>query len=204
MSPRVKICGLTRPEDAALALELGATHIGAVATESSPRFVDASRAREILSESGGKAETVVVFRDVPRPRALDYAAQAGADCVQLYGASDEDVDAFEERGFRVLRVYDLDEASSALPVVEPPPTPTRPALLDVGGGGSGRRFDWSLLGPRAPLATFVAGGVGPDNVRELLAHAPWGIDLASGVERAKGVKDEAKMKALFQEIDSWR
>lgn len=203
MSPRVKICGLTRPPDASLAVELGATHIGAVATESSPRFVDAARARAILAAGEGRSETVVVFRGVPLSRALDYADEARASCVQLYGASDDDVASFEARGFRVLRVYDMDEGSRRLPTLEPAPSPSRPALLDVGGGGSGRRFDWTILGTRAPEATFIAGGIGPGNVRELLEHSPWGIDLASGVESAPGVKDETKMRTLFQEISTW-
>ncbi len=97
----------------------------------------------------------------------------------------------------------MERDSSSLPRFEPPPTEAQPALLDVGGGGSGRCFDWTLLGERAPPATFIAGGIRPDNVRALLKYRPYGIDLASGVESAAGVpgeKDEAKLRALFEEV----
>jgi phosphoribosylanthranilate isomerase len=73
-------------------------------------------------------------------------------------------------------------------------------VLDVAAGGSGRRFDWALLGGRAPYATFIAGGITPDNVGALLRHAPWGIDVSSGVESAPGVKDGGRLKALFASL----
>lgn len=87
-----------------------------------------------------------------------------------------------------------------MPSLEPRPTRARPALLDVGGGGTGRGFDWTLLGARAPDATFVAGGIRPDNVRVLLKYRPYGIDLSSGVESSPGVKDPHKLRALFEEV----
>jgi phosphoribosylanthranilate isomerase len=79
-----------------------------------------------------------------------------------------------------------------------------PALLDVGGGGSGRSFDWDLLGTEAPPFTFVAGGIRPENVEALLEHRPYGIDLASGVESEPGVKDEEKLRELFDRIGRHR
>jgi indole-3-glycerol phosphate synthase/phosphoribosylanthranilate isomerase len=198
--PLVKICGLTRPGDARLAVSLGATHIGVVRTESSPRSVSAELAREVFDVARGKAETVFVFKDVPLSQVIEDARVSGASGVQLYDASDDDVRAVASEGYRVYRVYRMDEASSSLPRFDPPPSESQPALLDVGGGGSGRSFDWSLFGMRAPEATFIAGGIRPDNVRSLLKYQPYGIDLASGVESRPGVKDEAKLRALFKEV----
>jgi len=149
---------------------------------------------------------VFVFRDIPLRQAIEDANASGARGVQLYDASDDDVRAVESEGFRVYRVYRMEQDSARLPRFETPPTESQPALLDVGGGGSGRRFDWNLLGERAPPATFIAGGIRPDNVRALLKHRPYGIDLASGVENAPGVpgepgwKDETKLRALFEEM----
>jgi phosphoribosylanthranilate isomerase len=104
----------------------------------------------------------------------------------------------------VLRVYPMSERSSALPRFSTRPTQDEPALLDVGGGGSGRTFDWDLLGGSAPGFTFIAGGIRPENVEELLRHQPYGIDLASGVETAPGVKDEKRLRTLFHRVERFR
>jgi phosphoribosylanthranilate isomerase len=200
MRPFIKICGLTRPDDARLAVRLGATHIGAVRTDASPRAVTPERAREIFAVGEGNVETVFVFKNVALASVIRDAKLSGARGVQLYDASDSDVTAVASEGFRVYRVYGVDEDARVLPKLVPPPTEARPALVDVGGGGSGRRFDWSLLGERAPHATFIAGGIRPDNVGALLRRRPYGIDLASGVESSPGVKDPDKLHALFEEV----
>lgn len=200
MRPLVKICGLTRLEDARLAVALGATHIGAVRTESSPRSLTPEQARDVFTVAERGVETVFVFRDVPLQQVIRDAKLSGATGVQLYEASERDIEAVASEGFRVYRVYGMEEDASSLPEFNPLPTDARPALIDVGGGGSGRRFDWSLLGGRAPHATFIAGGIRPENVGALLKHRPYGIDLASGVESAPGVKDADKLRALFAEV----
>lgn len=200
MKPLVKICGLTRAEDAALAVQLGATHVGVVSMASSPRSVDADGARRVFEAVEGLAETVLVMRDLSVAQMVRRARESGTGTVQLGEASDEDVRGVEAEGFRVFRVYRMDEGSSILPALEPEPSERQPALLDVGSGGTGRRFDWSLLDPCAPRWTFIAGGIRPDNVRELLKKKPYGIDLASGVESAPGIKDESKLRAFFSEV----
>lgn len=199
--PLVKICGLTRVEDAALAVALGATHVGVVRAPSSPRCASVDEARAIFDAVGESAERVLVFKGVPLETIAEDATRTGASSVQLYDHDDEAVLFLERSGAKVLRVFRMNENAKRLPDC-PEPSERRPNLLDVGGGGSGRSFDWSLLGPMAPDHTFIAGGVRPDNVASLLAHEPYGIDLASGVETAPGVKDESKLRRLFQEIHS--
>ncbi len=200
MKPLVKICGLKRAEDAELAVTLGADLVGAVRTKSSPRCVSLPEAREIFSTIGSNAGRVLVFRDIPLGDALEDAHAAGADWVQLYDASDGDVRRARDEGFRVLRVYTMTEVARKLPEFEPAPRAETPSLLDVGGGGSGRRFDWGLLGTEAPPFTFIAGGIRPENVEDLLEHRPYGIDLSSGVEKEPGVKDGDKLRDLFDRI----
>lgn len=199
MRPLVKICGLRRVEDARLAVELGASHLGVVRAPSSPRRASLDEARAVTAASG-RAETVLVFKGVPVEEILDDARRAEVGSVQLFDFDEADAHWIESEGLRVYRVFRMEAGSKELPRLEPEPSEARPAMLDVGGGGSGRRFDWSLLGSRAPEATFVAGGVAPDNVAELLRRRPYGIDLSSGVESAPGVKDEAKLRALFARI----
>ena len=200
MRPRVKICGLRRIEDALLAVELGATHIGCVRDPSSPRCGPLDEAAAIFEAIGGRATTVLVAKGLSRETLLHEARCTEAQAVQLFDFSLGDVVALESGGYHVYRVYCLDERASALPIIDPAPTERSPVMLDVGGGGSGRAFDWSILGERAPRATFIAGGVRPDNVRELLDHYPYGIDLSSGVERSPGIKDASKLQSLFREV----
>lgn len=198
--PLVKICGLMRPEDAVLAVELGATHVGCVGAPSSPRCVDTAQARAVFDAVGSRAETVFVFKGVGFEQVLSQSRDARARSVQLYDLDESERASIEEEGFRVYRVHDLSPDVAQLPDLVPEPSETQPAILDVGGGGSGKQFDWNLLGKRAPFATFIAGGVRPDNVRRLMRYAPYGIDLASGVESAPGIKDEALLSTLFTEM----
>lgn len=198
MKPLVKICGLMRPQDARLASELGATHVGVVRAPSSPRCASLAEARAIF-DAAGEAARVLVFKGVPVARVLDDARRVRAGA-QIYGFEEADALWLESEGIRVYRVFRMSADSRALPRLAPAPTAARPAMLDVGGGGSGKRFDWRLLGERAPDATFVAGGVSPDNVSELLRYRPYGIDLSSGVESTPGVKDPALLHALFERI----
>jgi phosphoribosylanthranilate isomerase len=203
MRPLVKICGLTRVEDAELAVSLGASFVGAVRSRS-PRQVSVERARALFAKVGSKAARVLVFRSYNLEDVVSDARASGADWVQLYHPSESDVRRVESGGFHVLQVYALSEEARELPSFEPEPARERPALLDVGGGGSGRTFDWGLLGSRAPGFTFVAGGIRPDNLDALLERRPYGIDLSSGVEREPGVKDEGKLRTLFDRIEGTR
>ncbi len=204
MTPLVKICGLKRVEDAELAVSLGASFVGAVRTRSSPRLVSVEEARALFSKIGSKAARVLVFRDYTLEEVLSDARASGADWVQLYHPSESDVRRVESEGLHVLRVYAMSEDARRLPSFSREPAADQPALLDVSGGGSGRSFDWSLLGTKAPGFTFIAGGIRPENVSDLLGHRPYGIDLSSGVEREPGVKDEGKLRKLFDRIEGKR
>lgn len=201
MRPLVKICGLKRTRDAALAAALGAGLVGVVRTPGSPRRGSVEEARAIFAAVGSSAGKVLVFRDVAIEEVLRDAEACGADWVQLYHAQGSELSRASSAGLGVLRVYDIREDASELPAFDSPPEADHPALLDVGGGGSGRRFDWGLLGARAPRFTFIAGGIRPENVEELLRHRPYGIDLSSGVERELGVKDEEKLRRLFENVE---
>lgn len=204
MKLRVKICGLRRVEDARLAIELGATHVGCVRAPSSPRRGPLDEVSAVFEAVRGRATTVLVAKGLSFGAMLREAHDTGAEAVQLYDFSSEEVEALESEGLVVYRVYGLGERSRKLPPIEPSPTERGPAVLDVGGGGSGRSFDWSILGERAPGATFIAGGIRPDNVRQLLERRPFGIDLSSGVESAPGIKDPSKLRSLFREVNQWK
>lgn len=183
---RVKICGITNPDDALAAVAAGADALGFVFAPS-PRRVTAEAAREIIELLPPLVATVGVFRDAPLAEALRLRKFCGLDWVQLCGA--EDWQYVAACGPRVIKVA---------PVGDEPPDPAAhpqaQLLLDAAsprGGGGGRAFDWTLAAPicaRRPV--ILAGGLNPTNVSRAVAVArPFAVDVSSGVEAAPGRKD---------------
>jgi phosphoribosylanthranilate isomerase len=199
--PRIKICGLTRVEDVRLAVELGATHVGCIMVPSSPRAVTAERARSVFEAAGGDVHHVLVFKKEKPVVVASRAREVGTSHVQLYGSSEEECLQLEKESLTVYRVRDLDPDADSVPPLFPVPTEDRPSLLDVGGGGSGLPFSWKILGGRAPHATFIAGGICPENIGSLLVHHPYGVDLSSGVEVRPGIKDPARLRLFFETLE---
>ncbi len=197
MMPRIKICGVRRAPDALLAVDLGATHIGCVLAKDSPRCATPGEVREIAAAVASAAQMILVFRDPRAEEVAEASAVTGVENVQVHGVDEIFCLQLEARGLAVHRVYSLAPDATELPKPRVAPTEGCPAFLDVGRGGAGRPFDWEMLGEQAPHATFIAGGVTPDNVSRLLEQKPWGVDLSSGVESAPGVKDPEKIRRLF-------
>jgi len=224
-APWIKICGVTRPEDAALAARLGAGFVGLNFWPRSPRFVaDLECAREIAraARDGHPAVRVAgVFVDQPPAWIEEVAERAGLDLVQLHGDEpDEVVARFAPRALRALGAEAYARAAAeagargqrSKGVSSPQQNVVVFAwLLEslAAGplrGGSGVAWEWSaaleLVAALAPTPVFVAGGVRPENVREALAGSgARGADVASGVESAPGIKDPEKMKRLFEALD---
>lgn len=189
---KVKICGLTRVEDAVFAAECGADFLGMIFVASSPRCIDVERATEIASAVRGRAKTVGVFRDAPNENVREIAAQAGLDFVQLHGSeSDEDIAAI---GVPAIKTIDPNMGLRAFTNAD--------WMLFDSSSGTGTRFDWSLIADYDRAKPFLlAGGITPDNVALAISTVrPDGIDLASGVESAPGIKDHAKIEKLFERV----
>jgi indole-3-glycerol phosphate synthase/phosphoribosylanthranilate isomerase len=201
MRPLVKICGLTRPEDARLATELGASHVGCVMAQESPRCVTSQQARKIFEAAGDLVQHVLIFKGEQPETVAEVAREVGISRVQIFGMSEEQALFLENDGLTVYRVHELDAESRTLPPLMPEPTEKRPAMLDYKGGGAGKAFSWSLLGPRAPHATFIAGGVRPENLTSLLNYHPYGVDLSSGVESEPGIKDHRRLTLFFETLE---
>ena len=178
---KVKICGITRAEDAELAIELGADYLGFVFVRESPRFV-------AHPPSTHGVKRVGVFRNASRDEILRTIDVAKLDLVQIHGA-------FVDVVFPAIHAFKVVDAL-------PDTTTNAEYVLFDTGGGTGRTFDWRLLAqyPRTK-PFFLAGGITPDNAADAIAAArPFAIDLSSGVERAPGIKDPQKMKRLFEAI----
>ncbi len=199
VSVLVKICGVTRPGDARAAIAAGADWIGINFWPGSKRFVDdLSRAAEIADAARGEradAGVVGVFVNQGTAEIERIALAVGLDRIQLHG--DETPDTCARLGDRVIKAFSVGERSDAERAAA---FPAPLLLLDApaaGYGGSGRRFDWSLaievIG--AGRQVLLAGGLNPDNVAEAVVRVrPLGVDVASGVESAPGIKDAERVE----------
>ncbi|WP_242340649.1 phosphoribosylanthranilate isomerase [Anaeromyxobacter sp. SG66] len=197
-SVKVKICGITRLEDALLAVRLGADALGFNFWPGSKRFIPPAAAGEIVRRLPPGVETFGVFVDASREELLAALSASGVTVAQLHG--DEPPALCASLPVPAVKAIRVEGPSSlaALAAYEVPAF-----LLDAPGpgfGGSGRTFDWSLAFEAARAArVFLAGGLTPENVGEAVRRVrPYGVDVASGVESAPGVKDEDKLRRFIQ------
>ena len=209
--PTMKFCGLTRPEDARFAAELGASYLGVIFA-GGPRRLTPARAAEVLGDHGPLRVGVVGTQSAEE--IADIADTAGLDVVQLHGdPTAADVERVRRRfGGRVWGVLRLD--APALPERAVGLFEVADAvLLDAKvaghtGGGTGVALDWHALAPalerfRGAAPLVLAGGLRPENVAQAIALvAPDVVDVASGVERqgAPGVKDHARMRGFADAV----
>jgi phosphoribosylanthranilate isomerase len=202
MPTRIKFCGITRPEDALAAARLGVDAIGFVFHRKSPRYVDPGRAAAIVRHLPPFVTTVGLFVDPSPAEVQAVLAAASLDLLQFHGAEAPDFCAgFGRPWIKALAVAPgVDLLQSAANYAG-----SRGLLLDafVPGmhGGTGTQADWSAIPQSLPLPVILAGGLTPANVGEAIrAVRPWAVDVSSGVERAKGVKDHEKMVAFIRGV----
>ncbi|GAB3239411.1 N-(5'-phosphoribosyl)anthranilate isomerase [Glycomyces halotolerans] len=182
----VKICGLTEPEHVAAAVESGADALGFLLSPS-PRRVTPERARHLAATVPSSVLTVGVFAGAPVETIRREAEAAGVKAVQLHGDyRRQDFEALE--GFPAERVRAVPAA--ALGDAAFGAFGEDYLIVDSPRPGSGRAWDWSRLQPRPDGRWMLAGGLDPDTVADAIAQAaPWGVDVSSGVEARRGVKD---------------
>jgi phosphoribosylanthranilate isomerase len=198
MSFLIKVCGITRPEDAEIACREGAGAIGINFWRGSKRFVEDGQAREILAAVKPGVLKVGVFVN-PHPLAVSESlTEFGLDLVQFHG--DEQAPAWSslagDRVIRAIRVFDESSLAAA--------TGWNPCffLYDAhaeGYGGSGKRPPWQIVAAGARRPFLLAGGLGPLDVAAAIQTVrPDGVDVASGVEAKPGIKSEAKLVAFIE------
>jgi phosphoribosylanthranilate isomerase len=206
-SIRIKICGVTSPEDARFAAEAGADAIGLNFYPSSPRYLTPRRAAEIVRALPPFTTPVGVFVGMPMRQVCAVSYQLGLRSIQTYDDNPPTEDPFPFAHIPAFRVKDSSELNYIRQFVEAATAlGRRPAaiLIDsrVDGqmGGSGHVAPWSLLaGFDAGVPLILAGGLTPENVADAIAIVrPWGVDVASGVELSPGVKDPAKVAAFIR------
>jgi phosphoribosylanthranilate isomerase len=200
--PRVKICGVTRLDDALAAVDLGAWAVGMIFYEGSPRQCTLEEAERIGAALRRRAEVVGVFVNATPARIAEMSDRAGLTIVQLHG---DEGPAFcaeiaRRTGARTIKatsvrgpgsLQDLERFHTDFHLVDGYAAGLR--------GGTGERFDWSLLSRRkSKIPLIVSGGLDAQHVGDaILATRPYAVDVASGVEESPGVKEHARMKAFF-------
>lgn len=203
MTP-VKICGLTRVEDAVLAADLGASWVGFVFWPRSPRFITPDAAASILAALPPHVSGVGVFVNQTVAEVSETAARVGLGAVQLHG--DEHPTDYAVGGRRVIKALRLaaDATADAADGVWPGATVLLDAFDPVKMGGTGRQVDWtvaSAIARRRP--TMLSGGLRAENVTDAVARvAPYALDVSSGVEREPGIKDHDLLRSFFAAVRS--
>lgn len=199
---RIKICGITRLEDALLACELGADAIGLVMTPSSPRCVPLDRARAIRHALPSFVSAVVLTHDLPARRVAEIVDSVRPDLIQFHGS--EDAAFCESFGVRYTKAVGMAGEVDVRELVASHPR-ARGFVLDGhppgAQGGQGRTFDWSRIPRDLGRPVILAGGLKAENVGDAIRTVrPWSVDLASGVESSPGIKDAAKMRGFFAAV----
>jgi phosphoribosylanthranilate isomerase len=203
---KIKICGITRLEDAEQAIELGAWALGFILWEPSKRFVDPAMAAGITRQVRRKVETVGVFVNQPIDEIADRVDILGLSHVQLHGDEGPSFcSAVAQRtGAKVIKAARIGHAADLRDLDR---FHTDYHLLDTSKaglyGGTGKTWDWSLVrGRRDKIPLILSGGLTAENVAEgIAAVRPYAVDVASGVEAAPGVKDPAKVVAFFAAVE---
>jgi phosphoribosylanthranilate isomerase len=208
---QVKVCGLTRLEDAELAVELGAWALGMVFFEPSPRRCSLEQAQLIAASLRRKAELCGVFVNAPMEEILRVSEELGLTLLQLHGDEGPAFcgEAARRTGARVIKAMQVSGPGDVQDVARyhtdfhlldaRSRTPGRELLR----GGTGETFDWGLLeGRRSKTPLILSGGLAPENVAEgIEAVRPFAVDTASGTESAPGRKDLGKLVEFFATVE---
>lgn len=201
MRTRIKICGITRTQDAVAAAQAGADAIGLVFYPPSPRFLSIERAIEVRDALPPFVQTVALFVNPQRGAVEEVIARVRPSMLQFHG---EEAPGFCAgfgvpwlKACRVRPGVDLLEYFRSYPGAAG-------WLADAfveGYGGAGQSFDWSLVPATRDRPLVLSGGLTSENAAEAVRRVrPWAVDVSSGVESAKGIKDAAKIAAFIQEV----
>jgi len=202
MRTRIKICGITRPEDAKAAARLGVDAIGLVFYAPSPRAVTVAQAQAVVVALPPFVTVVGLFVDAQPEVVREVSAAVPLDLLQFHGdETPEYCTQFGRPWLKAIRMKDGVEVGAEAGRY----CGARGLLLDAyqAGvpGGSGERFEWSRAPHGLDMPLILAGGLTPDNVAEAIVQVrPYAVDVSGGVEAAKGIKDFEKMAALVAAV----
>ncbi len=203
MRTRVKICGITRPQDAIAAAQTGADAIGLVFYPASPRAVEIEQAREIVTALPPFVTVVGLFVDADEATIRQVLAALPLDVLQFHG--DESPEACRRYARPYIKALRMREEADVLDAAREYHDAAG-LLLDTyqAGvpGGTGDSFDWRRVPAHLATPVVLAGGLTPENVAEAVITArPYGVDVSGGVESQKGIKDAWKIRSFIAEVE---
>ena len=202
MHTRIKICGITRLEDAQAAVSSGADALGMVFYPDSPRHIQTAVASAIASQTPPFVTRVGLFVNAEAAVVQQILEQVELDCLQFHG--DEPpafCSQFHRPYIKAVRMQpdlaveaEIQRYSTAQGILLDAYDPQKP-------GGTGQSFDWSRIPRQASAALILAGGLTPENVASAVRQVrPYAVDVSGGVEASKGIKDHAKIRAFIREV----
>lgn len=198
MRTRIKICGITRPEDAELAARLGADAVGLVFYRHSRRAVDPVAAAEIAAAVPAFVSVTALFVDPAGDEVQDVLARVPVSVLQFHGT--ETAEFCRRFGRPYIKAVGMTGSLPDLAAYAGAAALLFDSHASGEAGGTGRAFDWQKL-PPAPAPVVLAGGLTPANVAAAVEQVrPWGVDVASGVESAPGIKDPARLERFISEV----
>lgn len=203
MRTRVKICGFTEVETAVMAAKLGADAIGLVFYPASPRHVTIEQAAAIASAMPAFVSVVALFVDADPDYIEQVLDQVAIDCIQFHG--NESAEACRRHQKPYLKAIRM-QADTDLAALQTIYHDAAGLLLDAYHpgiqGGTGSSFDWDLIPQDCDLPIILAGGLTPDNIEQAIQKVkPYAVDVSSGVEAGKGIKNVAKMAAFIRKTN---
>jgi len=199
---RIKICGITRAEDADAAVEAGADALGLVFYPPSPRAVDVAQAVDAVGNVPAFVSVTALFVNPTVEEVQRVLDSVRIDLIQFHGDEDDDFcRQFKRPYIKALRVRQASDVVAsclrfpgALAILLDSYKPGVP-------GGTGETFDWSLIPETPPKPIILAGGLEPDNVASAITQIrPFAVDISGGVEASKGIKDHRKIEEFVNEV----
>ncbi|MCO8163619.1 phosphoribosylanthranilate isomerase [Pseudomonas sp. 21LCFQ010] len=199
---RSKICGITRLEDALAAVEAGADALGFVFYAPSPRAVSVQQARAIIAGLPPFVTTVGLFVNASSCELNETLDALPLDLLQFHGdESPEACDGYHRPFIKALRVKPGDDIAAACRAYGKASGILLDAYVPGVPGGTGERFDWSLIPGDLSRPIILAGGLDAGNVAQAIAQVkPYAVDVSGGVERSKGIKDHDKVRAFMRAV----
>ena len=194
---KVKICGITSGEDAAMCEDLGADALGFVCVPGRSRSRPLSEISDMCSSLGPITAKVLVCNPDSVDSALSMLARSGADVLQLYSLNPEELAELREQGARIMRVVRPSDTDCARFAAN-----SDALVFEEGVPGTGSSYDYSIIPQELRDRAFIAGGLNPDNVHLAKAVKPYGVDVSSGVELILGKKDPGRVEAFIRRCRS--
>jgi len=201
---RVKICGITRPEDGLKAANFGADAIGLVFYPKSPRAVTIEQAQIIVAALPAFVTVVALFVDATKDEVMQVLSQVNIDIIQFHGnESVQDCEQYRRRYIKAIRMTDEVDLNKIAEQYVGATAILVDSYQKGVPGGTGESFDWQRIPKELAGNIILAGGLESDNVASAIKTVrPYAVDVSSGVESEKGIKDESKIEAFMRGVIS--